>query len=96
MSLEAKVAVAKGTLRLDVEIKAETGSVVVNVGYRLAPEDPFPAAIDDAEVANCQLTVYEWDDALLISDVRGLPIKSPINFGLSGGNFYARLGYSWQ
>ncbi len=32
-------------------IANETGSVVVNVGYRLAPEDPFPAAIDDAEVA---------------------------------------------
>jgi molybdate transport system ATP-binding protein len=36
MSLEAQVAVTKGTLRLDVEIAAETGSVVVLLGPNAA------------------------------------------------------------
>lgn len=33
------------------ELAAATGCRVVSVGYRLAPEAPFPAAIEDAEAA---------------------------------------------
>ena len=35
-------------------LAAASGCLVVSVGYRLAPEDPFPAAVDDA------LGVYRW------------------------------------
>jgi predicted dehydrogenase len=60
--------------------KQELPRRVVSLGGRLG-------YVDDAEVANCQVTVYEWDDALLISDVRGLPIKSPITMGLKTNGF---------
>lgn len=53
---------------------------VVSLGGRLG-------YVDDGNVANSQVTFFEWDDALLISDVRGLPIKSPVTFGLKSGPF---------
>lgn len=60
--------------------KQELPKRVVSLGGRLG-------YIDNGNVANSQITIYQWDDALLISDVRGLPIKTPVTFGLKGGPF---------
>lgn len=60
--------------------KQELPKRVVSIGGRLG-------YIDNGDVANSQVTIYQWDDALLISDVRGLPIKSPVTFDLKGGPF---------
>lgn len=57
--------------------KQELPSHVVSLGGRLG-------YTDNGDVANSQVSIYQWDDALLISDVRGLPIKSPVTFGLKG------------
>jgi len=51
---------------------------VVSLGGRLG-------YVDNGDVANSQVTLYQWDDALLISDVRGLEIKTPVDFGLAAG-----------
>jgi len=48
---------------------------------------------DNGNVANSQVTLFQWDDALLISDVRGLEIKSPITMGLKTGPL--RVGNIW-
>ena len=60
--------------------KQELPKRVVSLGGRLG-------YIDNGDVANSQVTAFIWDDALLISDVRGLPIKTPVTFGLKGGPF---------
>ena len=60
--------------------KQELPKSVISLGGRLG-------YIDNGDVANSQVTIYQWDDALLISDVRGLPIKTPVTFGLKGGPF---------
>jgi hypothetical protein len=60
--------------------KQELPKRVVSLGGRLG-------YTDNGDVANSQVSIYQWDDALLISDVRGLPIKTPVTFGLKGGPF---------
>jgi len=61
--------------------KQELPRRVVSLGGRLG-------YIDNGDVANSQVTIFQWDDATLISDVRGLEIKAPETFGLAAG----RLG----
>jgi len=58
--------------------KQELPKRVVSLGGRLG-------YIDNGDVANSQVTIYQWDDALIISDVRGLEIKAPVTFGLKAG-----------
>jgi predicted dehydrogenase len=55
--------------------KHELPKKVVSLGGRLG-------YVDNGDVANSQVTIFQWDDALLISDVRGLPIKTPVTYGL--------------
>jgi hypothetical protein len=43
---------------------------VVSLGGRLG-------YVDNGDTANTQVTLFQWDDALIISDVRGLEIKTP-------------------
>jgi epsilon-lactone hydrolase len=42
---------AQSSLPLAAEFAQRTGAKVISVDYRLAPEHPFPAAVDDARVA---------------------------------------------
>jgi predicted dehydrogenase len=64
--------------------KQELPRRVISLGGRLG-------YIDNGDVANSQVSIFEWDDALLISDVRGLPIKTPVSFGLNAGSFNGAL-----
>lgn len=68
--------------------KQELPKQVVSLGGRLG-------YVDNGTVANCQLTLYRWDDAFLISDVRGLPIKSPISLGLKNGGPFKGAANIW-
>ena len=58
--------------------KQELPKRVVSLGGRLG-------YVDNGDVANSQVTIYQWDDCLLVSDVRGLEIKTPVTFGLAAG-----------
>jgi hypothetical protein len=58
--------------------KQEFPKRVVSLGGRLG-------YVDNGDVANSQVTIFEWDDALLISDVRGLEMKTPVTHGTAAG-----------
>ena len=61
--------------------KNELPKRVISLGGRLGYKD-------NGDVANSQISIFQWEDgAQLISDVRGLPIKTPVTFGLKGGPF---------
>jgi len=68
--------------------KQELPKRVVSLGGRLG-------YVDNGDVANSQVTIFQWDDCLLISDVRGLPIKTPVTFGLEGPNPFSGACNVW-
>jgi hypothetical protein len=68
--------------------KQELPKRVVSLGGRLG-------YIDNGDVANSQVTIFQWDDAVLISDVRGLPITTPVKYGLKGGGPFNGAANIW-
>jgi hypothetical protein len=68
--------------------KQELPKRVVSLGGRLG-------YIDNGDVANSQVTIFQWDDAVLISDVRGLPIDTPVTYGLKGGGPFNGAANIW-
>jgi acetyl esterase len=65
------------------EYCAETGAVVVSVDYRLSPENPYPAAVEDG------MAVLRW----LVAEAEdlGLDVKRIVLAGLSAGGCLAAV-----
>jgi acetyl esterase/lipase len=62
-------------------IAAEAGVAVVSVGYRLAPEHPYPAGLDDC------VTAAEW----LSNNTRELGVRNPEALAIGGESAGANL-----
>lgn len=66
-----------------------SGAVVISVGYRLAPEHPYPAGLDDCE------TVTRW--AIASASTFGVPASKVAIAGESaGGNLSAALALRFR
>lgn len=62
----------------------ERGYAVVSVGYRLAPEHPFPASVEDVKRALRWLRVYSQEEGLIDGD-------RIVVFGTSAGGHLASI-----
>ncbi len=78
------VGTAGDTAYITSRIAAETGMLVVSVNYRLAPEWPFPAGMDDI------LTVLAWLRAHA-GEIGGDPDRILAGGDSAGGNLAAAL-----
>jgi acetyl esterase len=63
-------------------VAAEAGVVVLSLGYRLAPEAPYPAALEDAHAA----LLWARDHA---GDIGGDPTRLAVGGDSAGGNLAA-------
>jgi acetyl esterase len=75
---------SEDTAYISSRVAAETGIVVVSVNYRLAPEWPFPAGLDDC------MAVLRWMRERG-SEIGGDPLQVTVAGDSSGGNFAAVL-----
>ena len=77
-----------GNLALDdarcARLVAQTGVMIVSVDYRLAPEDPYPAALEDG------MAVLEWA-AAGAGPFAADPARLGVTGSSSGGNIAAAL-----
>ena len=64
------------------QLAADVGAVVVSVGYRLAPENPFPAAVNDS-FAGLRFVAEH------AAELRGDPSRIAVYGGSAGGNLAA-------
>lgn len=67
----------------------DAGVVVLSVAYRLAPEDPFPAAVDDA------LAAMRWA-ATHVAELGGDPARLAVGGDSAGGNLSAVVAQAWR
>lgn len=75
---------SEDTAYITSRIAKETGFVVVSLNYRLAPEWPFPAGLDDC------LSVLHWMREHG-TEIEGNPEQIAVGGDSSGGNFAAVL-----
>jgi acetyl esterase/lipase len=67
---------------LCTRLALRSGAIVMAIDYRLAPEHPFPAAVDDAFAAYCWLRSHA-------ADIDGDPTCVAVAGDSAGGNLSA-------